>query len=138
MEVQVESQNDKLLRWKVVWTVAQNSEIPGGQFGYQVMLQNTDQDKEYFSLQSAFRRPPAMQPGDALIFANQWNAVTPFAHLYVSKDSNLRLEMDVDFKWLGPEPSSGLKEMVSTFRELILAMAARCQEIRAAGPANPS
>jgi hypothetical protein len=42
--------------------------------------------QEYFSLQSAFRRPSALQPGDALIFANQWNSLTPFAHIYVSQD----------------------------------------------------
>jgi len=91
--VQVESTDPKYLRWKVAW----NPPDDGGatlQFGYQVMLQKTDQNKDYFSLQSAFKRPPSMQPGDALIFANQWNAVMPYAHIYVSNDSNLRLEME--------------------------------------------
>lgn len=91
--MQVESTDPKYLRWKVAW----NPPDDGGatlQFGYQVMLQKTDQNKDYFSLQSAFKRPPSMQPGDALIFANQWNAVMPYAHIYVSNDSNLRLEME--------------------------------------------
>lgn len=71
VEAEVESRDPKLMRWKVVWKVAQTAEVPAGQFGYQVMLQQTDKNKEYFSLQSAFRRPSALQPGDALIFANQ-------------------------------------------------------------------
>lgn len=88
--MQVESTDPKYLRWKVAW----NPPEAGMQFGYQVMLQTTDQNKDYFSLQSAFKRPPSMQPGDALIFANQWNAVMPYAHIYVSKISDLRLELE--------------------------------------------
>lgn len=137
VEAEVESRDPKLMRWKVVWKVAQTAEVPAGQFGYQVMLQQTDKNKEYFSLQSAFRRPSALQPGDALIFANQWNSLTPFAHIYVSQDYNLRLEMDVDFKWLGSSPGERVKEMISTFSELILALAARCRDVGPA-PSAPS
>eukprot|EP00438_Fugacium_kawagutii_P007263 Skav211168 [mRNA] locus=scaffold1363:21120:21695:- [translate_table: standard] len=123
VEAEVESSDPKLLRWKVVWNGAGSE----GQFGYQVMLQETEQNKEYFTLQSAFRRPPTMKPMDALVFANQWNAFTPFAHVYVSQDSNLRLEMDVDFKWLGSRPEA-LKDMISTFSDMILSLAARCRD----------
>ena len=126
LNVQVESTDPKYLRWKVAW----NPPDDGGatlQFGYQVMLQKTDQNKDYFSLQSAFKRPPSMQPGDALIFANQWNAAMPYAHIYVSNDSNLRLEMELDFNWLGDGKSSSVKEMIATFSDLILALAARCR-----------
>ena len=46
VEAEVESRDPKLMRWKVVWKVAQTAEVPAGQFGYQVMLQQTDKNKD--------------------------------------------------------------------------------------------
>ena len=45
VEAEVESRDPKLMRWKVVWKAA-TPEVPAGQFGYQVMLQQTDKNKD--------------------------------------------------------------------------------------------
>ena len=46
VEVEVESRDPKLMRWKVVWKAAETPEVPAGQFRYQVMLQQTDKNKD--------------------------------------------------------------------------------------------